>query len=229
MPRPRTAGSITPAMSRPFDERGYITFVGRTDDVFKASDYKISPFEVESVLVEHPAVLEAAVVPAPDSVRLAVPKAYIALAPGQEASDDTALSILRYAREPELIEAGVVGHGLPESQADSTFLIGLIKAMCRVWRSSATTPASPAADCWRLLPWPGSPEGSRRSPSSTRSSTATHSGRRSSWPSVRLSVSSTAYALPPSSSAPAGTARPGNPPVHPGWWPSPSPLPRPSG
>ncbi|GDY48903.1 hypothetical protein SANT12839_097850 [Streptomyces antimycoticus] len=81
------------------DERGYITFVGRTDDVFKASDYKISPFEVESVLVEHPAVLEAAVVPAPDSVRLAVPKAYIALAPGHEASDDTALSILRYARE----------------------------------------------------------------------------------------------------------------------------------
>ncbi|WP_349637140.1 AMP-binding protein [Streptomyces malaysiensis] len=81
------------------DERGYITFVGRTDDVFKASDYKISPFEVESVLVEHPAVLEAAVVPAPDPVRLAVPKAYIALAPGHEASDDTALSILRYARE----------------------------------------------------------------------------------------------------------------------------------
>ena len=81
------------------DEDGYITFIGRTDDVFKASDYKISPFELESVLIEHPAVAEAAVVPAPDPVRLAVPKAYITLAPGYEPDADTALSILRYARE----------------------------------------------------------------------------------------------------------------------------------
>ncbi|WP_040792640.1 AMP-binding protein [Nocardia paucivorans] len=81
------------------DADGYITYVGRTDDVFKASDYKISPFELESVLIEHPAVAEAAVVPAPDPVRLAVPKAYIALAPGHEPDKDTAESILRYARE----------------------------------------------------------------------------------------------------------------------------------
>jgi acetyl-CoA synthetase len=81
------------------DADGYITYVGRTDDVFKASDYKISPFELESVLIEHPAVAEAAVVPAPDPVRLAVPKAYIALAPGHEPTKETALSILRYARE----------------------------------------------------------------------------------------------------------------------------------
>jgi acetyl-CoA synthetase len=81
------------------DADGYITFIGRTDDVFKASDYKISPFELESVLIEHPAVAEAAVVPAPDPVRLAVPKAYVALAPGHEPTADTALSILRYARE----------------------------------------------------------------------------------------------------------------------------------
>ena len=59
------------------DADGYITYVGRTDDVFKASDYKISPFELESVLIEHPAVAEAAIVPAPDEVRLAVPKAYV--------------------------------------------------------------------------------------------------------------------------------------------------------
>ena len=57
------------------DETGSITYIGRTDDVFKASDYKISPFELESVLIEHPAVVEAAVVPAPDELRLAVPKA----------------------------------------------------------------------------------------------------------------------------------------------------------
>jgi acetyl-CoA synthetase len=81
------------------DAEGYISFVGRTDDVFKASDYKISPFEVESVLIEHPAVAEAAVVPAPDPVRLAVPKAYIALAPGHEPGEETARSILAHARE----------------------------------------------------------------------------------------------------------------------------------
>jgi len=81
------------------DEDGYITYVGRTDDVFKASDYKISPFELESVLIEHPAVAEAAVVPAPDPVRLAVPKAYVALAPGYEPTEQTAFEILKYARE----------------------------------------------------------------------------------------------------------------------------------
>lgn len=81
------------------DDEGYITYVGRTDDVFKASDYKISPFELESVLIEHPAVAEAAVVPAPDEVRLAVPKAYIVLAPGHEPTRETAYDILKYARE----------------------------------------------------------------------------------------------------------------------------------
>ncbi|MEO5711631.1 MAG: AMP-binding protein [Nocardioidaceae bacterium] len=81
------------------DEDGYITYVGRTDDVFKASDYKISPFELESVLIEHPAVAEAAVVPAPDPVRLAVPKAYVALAPGFEPTEETAYQILKYARD----------------------------------------------------------------------------------------------------------------------------------
>jgi len=64
------------------DADGYLTYIGRTDDVFKASDYRISPFELESVLIEHPAVAEAAVVPAPDPVRLAVPKAYVVLAAG---------------------------------------------------------------------------------------------------------------------------------------------------
>src|SRR3954466_3900257 len=81
------------------DSDGYISFVGRTDDVFKSSDYKISPFEVESVLIEHPAVAEAAVVPAPDPVRLTVPKAYIALAPGHEPGEDVARSILAHARD----------------------------------------------------------------------------------------------------------------------------------
>ncbi|MEI2776743.1 MAG: AMP-binding protein [Tetrasphaera sp.] len=81
------------------DADGYITYVGRTDDVFKASDYKISPFELESVLIEHPAVAEAAVVPAPDPVRLAVPKAFVVLVAGHEPTRETALSILTYCRE----------------------------------------------------------------------------------------------------------------------------------
>lgn len=82
-----------------FDADGYITYVGRTDDVFKASDYKISPFELESVLLEHPAVAEAAVVPAPDELRLSVPKAYVVPAPGYEPNEQTAFEILKYARE----------------------------------------------------------------------------------------------------------------------------------
>ena len=81
------------------DDEGYITFVGRTDDVFKASDYRISPFELESVLLEHDAVAEAAVVPSPDPLRLAVPKAYVVLAAGWEPTRETAVAILGYARE----------------------------------------------------------------------------------------------------------------------------------
>jgi acetyl-CoA synthetase len=81
------------------DAEGYITYVGRADDVFKASDYRISPFELESVLIEHEAVAEAAVVPSPDPIRLAVPKAYVVLAAGFQPDADTARSILAFARE----------------------------------------------------------------------------------------------------------------------------------
>ena len=80
------------------DEQGVFTYVGRADDVFKASDYRISPFELESVLIEHAAVAEAAVVPSPDPTRLAEPKAFVALAPGARADAATAASILAHAR-----------------------------------------------------------------------------------------------------------------------------------
>ncbi len=80
------------------DTEGYITYVGRSDDVFKASDYRISPFELESVLIEHPAVAEAAVVPAVDALRLAVPKAFVVLAAGYEPDGDTAYAIFAYTR-----------------------------------------------------------------------------------------------------------------------------------
>jgi acetyl-CoA synthetase len=81
------------------DADGYYTYVGRADDVFKASDYRISPFELESALIEHPAVAEAAVVPAPDAMRLAIPKAYVTLTVGTSPDRDTALSIFRHLRE----------------------------------------------------------------------------------------------------------------------------------
>lgn len=81
------------------DADGYITYIGRTDDVFKSSDYKVSPFELESVLIEHPAVVEAAIVPQPHDTRLAIPKAYVALADGWPADAETARGIMEYARD----------------------------------------------------------------------------------------------------------------------------------
>ena len=81
------------------DDDGYYWYVGRADDVFKSSDYRISPFELESALIEHECVAEAAVVPSPDPLRLAVPKAYIALKPGVPATKETARSIFLFCRE----------------------------------------------------------------------------------------------------------------------------------
>ncbi|HYK99551.1 MAG TPA: AMP-binding protein [Steroidobacteraceae bacterium] len=80
------------------DPQGYLTYVGRMDDVFKSSDYRISPFELESVLIEHPAVAEAAVVPSPDALRLSVPKAFVVLTVGAAADAATAASILQHVR-----------------------------------------------------------------------------------------------------------------------------------
>lgn len=81
------------------DDDGYIFFVGRGDDVFKSSDYRISPFELESVLIENPLVAEAAVVPSPDDLRTNLPKAFVTLVPGVEMSKEVAQEILMYAKE----------------------------------------------------------------------------------------------------------------------------------
>jgi acetyl-CoA synthetase len=80
------------------DADGYLTYVGRMDDVFKSSGYRISPFELESLLIEHPAVAEAAVVPSPDALRLAVPKAFIVLAATARPDLATAGSIFEHMR-----------------------------------------------------------------------------------------------------------------------------------
>ena len=81
------------------DADGAITFIGRADDVFKASDYRISPFELESALIEHAAIAEVAVVPSPDPLRLAVPKAFLLLTPGASAGPQLAAAIFAFARE----------------------------------------------------------------------------------------------------------------------------------
>ena len=81
------------------DADGYITFIGRADDVFKSSDYRLSPFELESVLIEHPAIAEAAVVPAPDPVRYTIAKGYIALAKGHAPDSKTAAAIFKHMRD----------------------------------------------------------------------------------------------------------------------------------
>ncbi len=80
------------------DAEGHIAFVGRADDVFKSSDYRLSPFELESVLIEHAAVAEAAVVPAPDPVRYTIAKAYVALVAGHKPDRATAASIFEHLR-----------------------------------------------------------------------------------------------------------------------------------
>jgi len=80
------------------DDDGYFTCVGRKDDVFKASDYRLSPFELESALIEHPAVAEAAVVPSPDPLRLAVPKAFLILRNGYQPGRDLARELFAFIR-----------------------------------------------------------------------------------------------------------------------------------
>jgi acetyl-CoA synthetase len=80
------------------DAEGYVTYVGRADDVFKSSDFRISPFELESVLIEHEAISEAAVVPSPDPLRGLVPKAFVILKPGRVPSRELAREIFQFLR-----------------------------------------------------------------------------------------------------------------------------------
>jgi acetyl-CoA synthetase len=100
----RTAGAMRGGYYRTGDVAmrdadGYLTFIGRADDVFKAADYRISPFELESVLIEHPAIIEAAVIPSPDPVRHTVPKAVVTVAAGYEPSRELAREIFSFARQ----------------------------------------------------------------------------------------------------------------------------------
>ena len=81
------------------DADGTFWYVGRADDVFKSSDYRISPFELESALIEHELVAEAAVVPSPDPIRLSVPKAYVVLKPGVEPSRSAAHALFLFSRQ----------------------------------------------------------------------------------------------------------------------------------
>jgi acetyl-CoA synthetase len=80
------------------DADGWLWFVGRADDVIKSAGHLIGPFEVESVLMEHPAVVEAGVIGVPDPVAGEVVKAFVTLGPGHEPSDDLRLDLIGFAR-----------------------------------------------------------------------------------------------------------------------------------
>ena len=81
------------------DKDGYIWFVGRSDDIISSSGYRISPFEVESALLEHRAVAESAVVAKPDDIRGEIVKAYIVLASGYDASEALATNIQNFTKQ----------------------------------------------------------------------------------------------------------------------------------
>jgi acetyl-CoA synthetase len=98
-PAPMSGGYYRTGDVASRDADGYITYVGRADDVFKSSDYRISPFELESALIEHPLVAEAAVVPSPDALRLSVPKAFVVLRGDAPPTRETALEIFRFVLE----------------------------------------------------------------------------------------------------------------------------------
>ncbi|HYA17816.1 MAG TPA: acetate--CoA ligase [Bryobacteraceae bacterium] len=80
------------------DADGYFTFVGRADDIIKTAGHMVGPFEVESALMEHPAVAEAAVIGKPDPTIGEIVKAFVALRPGQQGSEDLKLDIIGFAR-----------------------------------------------------------------------------------------------------------------------------------
>jgi acetyl-CoA synthetase len=80
------------------DKDGYFWFVGRADDVIKSSGHLIGPFEVESVLLEHPAVAEAGVIGKPDPVAMEIVKAFVSLKPGHDASEELKRELLGFAR-----------------------------------------------------------------------------------------------------------------------------------
>lgn len=130
------------------DEDGVLTYVGRNDDVFKASDYRLSPFELESAVIEHPAVAEAAVVPSPDPIRLAVPKAYVSLAEGWEPTQETARSILQHCRDtlaPYKRIRRLEFHELPKTVSGKIRRVELRRRELQVHPHGATPPAASGA------------------------------------------------------------------------------------
>nr|MDD6335637.1 AMP-binding protein [bacterium] len=80
------------------DEQGYLWYVGRADDIIKSSGYRIGPFEVESVMMEHPAVVEVAITGVPDPVRGQVVKATVVLAKGYQPSDQLKKELQDYVK-----------------------------------------------------------------------------------------------------------------------------------
>jgi len=128
-----------------FDEDGYLWFIGRDDDVIKTSDYRVGPFEIESMLLEHPAVAESAVVGSPHTVKGYIVKAFILLAPGYTASEELANDIFSFARKniapykiPRLLE---FAEELPKTVSGKIRRVELRMAEARQKASANKNPA----------------------------------------------------------------------------------------
>ena len=92
-------GWYMPGDRSSIDSEGYFWFAGRDDDIINTAGHLVSPFEVESALLEHPAVAESAVVAKPDEVNMEVVKAFVTLKPGNEAGPDLELEIMNFIRK----------------------------------------------------------------------------------------------------------------------------------
>ena len=103
------------------DAEGYFWFVGRSDDVIKSAGHLIGPFEVESVLMEHPAVAEAAVIGVPDPVALEVVKAFVALRQGFQPDEALRRDLLAHARKRLGRRGGAAGDRVPRRPAQDPF------------------------------------------------------------------------------------------------------------
>jgi acyl-coenzyme A synthetase/AMP-(fatty) acid ligase len=124
------------------DAGGYFWFVGRADEVILSAGYRIGPFEVESALVEHAVVAEAAVVASPDELRGEVVKAFVILAPGHTASDALAAELQEYVKN------ATAPYKYPR---EIEFVAELPKTISGKIRRVELRARAPAQERWRLV------------------------------------------------------------------------------
>ena len=128
------------------DSDGYFTYVGRDDDLFKSSDYRLSPFELESALIEHQAIAEAAVVPSPDAIRWNVPKAYLSLKPGVQPSRNWLATYFALSASAWVLTSACGGSSLPNCPRPSPARFAACN--CAAWSRSAQHEGRRPGEYW---------------------------------------------------------------------------------